>query len=208
MGGGLDESLIQRASEGDQDALAALLGEVTPELRARVDSRIGKAYRGALDADDILQVTFVEAFMRINTFENRGGEAFMGWLSRIAENNLRDAIRALDAAKRPSPTKRVHAKRTNDESYATLVGVLGGTFTTPSRVAAAGEAHTAIDRAIAQLPPDYAQVIRDLDLAGKSVEEVASAMGRSKGAVHMLRARAHEALRDQMGNASQFFSFG
>ncbi|NET51613.1 MAG: hypothetical protein F6K09_23750, partial [Merismopedia sp. SIO2A8] len=59
-----------------------------------------------------------------------------------------------------------------------------------SRAAAAGEAHTAIDRAIAQLPPDYAQVIRDLDLAGKSVDEVASAMGRSKGAVHMLRARA------------------
>ncbi len=204
----MDESLIERATSGDQDALATLLERVTPDLRARVESRIGKAYRGALDADDILQVTFVEAFMRIDTFENRGAEAFMGWLSRIAENNLRDAIRALDAAKRPSPTKRVHAKRTNDESYATLVGVLGGTYSTPSRAAAMGEAHSAIDIAIAKLPPDYAQVIRDLDLAGKSVDEVASSMGRSKGAVHMLRARAHEALREQMGNASQFFSFG
>jgi RNA polymerase sigma factor (sigma-70 family) len=63
-----------------------------------------------------------------------------------------------------------------------------------------------MEGALRQLPPDYEKVIRLYDLAGKSPAEVAQEMGRSQGAVFMLRARAHDRLREVLGSSSQFFS--
>jgi DNA-directed RNA polymerase specialized sigma24 family protein len=44
------------------------------------------------------------------------------------------------------------------------------------------------------------------DLEGHSVEEVAASLGRSPGAVYMLRARAHRQLAEIMGAPSRFLS--
>ncbi|XOV74895.1 MAG: RNA polymerase sigma factor [Phycisphaerales bacterium] len=86
--------LLANARSGDDAALAALLERITPELRRRIIPRIGPRYRSSIDEDDVLQVTFIEAFIRFPAFEDRGEDAFMSWLLRISENNLRDAIRA------------------------------------------------------------------------------------------------------------------
>jgi len=55
------------------------------------------------------------------------------------------------------------------------------------------------------LPPDYEKVVRLYDLQCKSAVEVAAELGRSEGAVYMLRARAHERLKQELGSSSQFF---
>lgn len=203
-----EEQLVERAAHGDSDALGDLLMEIAPQLRARIEPEIGARYASLISADDILQVTFLEAFLRFERFDSRGPGAIMAWLSRIAQNNLRDAIRGLDAAKRPSPAKRVTAGRASDESYDGLVQAIGATFSTPSVKAARHEAHRFLDEAIEELPEDYAQVIRAFDLEGHSAGDVASMMGRSVGAIYMLRARAHESLREAMGTASRYFSLG
>ena len=52
------------------------------------------------------------------------------------------------------------------------------------------------------LPPDYARTIQLYDLEDRSVEEVAAAMGRSAGAVFMLRTRALDRLRVLLGDAA------
>ncbi len=43
------------------------------------------------------------------------------------------------------------------------------------------------------------------DLEGRSVEDVAGALGRTPGAAYMLRARAHRWLREILGRSSDFF---
>jgi len=199
-------TLLANARSGDDAALAALLERITPELRRRIIPRIGPRYRSSIDEDDVLQVTFIEAFIRFPAFEDRGEDAFMSWLLRISENNLRDAIRALEAAKRPSPSARIRRGAQTD-SYDTLIDAIGATRTTPSRVAGKDEAVEHLDTAINKLPPDYAEVIRALDIEQRPADEVAMAMGRSTGAVYMLRSRAHDALRNELGSASQLFSF-
>jgi DNA-directed RNA polymerase specialized sigma24 family protein len=55
------------------------------------------------------------------------------------------------------------------------------------------------------MPPDYSTVIRMYDLEGRGAESVASAMGRSTGAVYMLRSRAHDMLRTLI-EGSDFFT--
>jgi DNA-directed RNA polymerase specialized sigma24 family protein len=63
-----------------------------------------------------------------------------------------------------------------------------------------------LQEAIKALPDIYAKVVRMYDLEGRAVAEVASSLGRSEGAVYMLRARAHERLHEIMGRTSEFFS--
>ena len=155
-----------------------------------------------------MQVTYLEAFLLVQNFEPRGEGAFEAWLSQIAENNLRDALRGLQAAKRPDPRKRVQlGAGASGDSMVALVELLGSSpDLTPSRDAARGEHTQILDRTLGELPPDYERVVRMYDLEGLSAPEVAEHLGRSTGAIYMLRARAHERLRELMGSPSQFFT--
>lgn len=203
-----EHTLLHNAIQGDEAALTALLRELTPELRRRVASRIGPQYRSIVGEDDVLQVTFLEAYLQIDRFEPRGDGALLAWVTKIAENNIRDAIRGEQAGRRPSPGDRLRAPAGRGESFDGLVFALGATYTTPSHEARMGEAVTRLTAAIDALPQDYAKVVRGIDLQGRSASDLAGDLGRSVGAVHMLRARAHDALRESLGSASQLFSFG
>lgn len=200
-----EEALLRKAVEGDNDALSELLVRVGPQVEAGLDGKIGSHHRSAFDESDVLQVTYLEAFLRIRHFEPAGVGSFVRWLQRIAENNLLDAVRALDRDKRPPREKQVTRIR-GEGTYVTLLGTLTGTTGTPSRYASKAEAKTVLERALASLPADYATVVRELDLECRPVAEVATSLSRSKGAVHMLRARAYDRLRELLGSASQFFT--
>ena len=200
-----DGDLARRAAGGDDKAFAALLKRHGPTVRDRIKHAIGQHWRSVLDEDDVMQVTYLEAALKLKTFSDRGEGSFLAWIQRIADNNLKDCIRGLERAKRPDPRRRL-ADKPAGESYAALVEVMGFTLTTPSVQAAKGEMVTELDRALAKLPPDYEKVLRLYDLQGKDVEAVASDLGKSQGAVYMIRARAQERLAEVIGNESRFFS--
>ncbi len=202
------EALLAKARGGDRTALMGLLEHCGPRVRERIVPKIGGWLQAHLDADDVMQVTYLEVVLRLDRFTSGGVSGFIAWVTRLAENNLIDAVRSLEASKRPSPRKRVsQARRAGGESYLGLVEMLGATYTTPSRDAAKQEAKSFLEIALDKLPPDYAKVIRMYDLKGCPIEEVGEALGRSRGAVYMLRARAHERLREAIGTESQFFSY-
>lgn len=199
------EPTLEAARAGDREALIRLLDAVGPMVRRRLAEKLPPAMKSSIDEDDLMQVTYIEAVMRFRGFTTGGVSGFLAWLTRLAENNLIDAVRAMEADKRPDPRKRVRGGP-NADSMAQLVELLGMTYTTPSRMAARDEANAALDRSLTKLPGVYEKVIRLYDLEGRTVEEVAAEIGRSAGAVYMLRARAHERLRELLGSASQFFS--
>jgi RNA polymerase sigma-70 factor (ECF subfamily) len=204
MGGSIS-TLLTRAVDGDDDALSSLLEQFGPQIRAGLS--IGPAYRALLDPDDVMQVTFIEAFLQIQQLSTADEDAFVAWLRQIAQNNLRDAIRALECDKRLSPKDQVAVPRSDDSTVA-LFDLVGASASTPSRRASTDEIRKIVESAIRTLPPDYAAVIRLFDLEGHGGLEVAAALGRSRGAVHMLRARAHDQLRERLGSSSRFFSDG
>ncbi len=184
-------ALLERAVAGDADALSALLQSHGPAIEP--DLRISPSWRTVLDPADVMQVTYLEAFLRIGSFEPGRGTSFRRWLRRIAEHNLLDAIRGLERQKRPHPHNQVRALSYED-SLTGLYQLLGATSATPSREAATREALEQLEAAVRELPERYAQVVRLYDLENRSIEDVAAQLGRSPGAVHMLRARAHERL--------------
>lgn len=200
-----EESIVSKAVAGDEEALSTLLHEAAPLLRAKLGKTISAKWQSVLDVDDVLQVTYLEAFLRISRFEYKGPGSFAGWVSRIAENNLRDAIRELERLKRPQPQDRVTHGPGDESSFALLEG-LGFTTTTPSRHAAHGEVRNAIESALSGIPDDYAKVVRLYDLEGLSAQEVAARINRSTGAVYMLRSRALDRLRESFASETRFFS--
>lgn len=198
-----EEQLVHAAVGGDTVALSALLRAHGPRLREQLS--IDRRWQSVLEADDVLQVTYLEAFLKISTFVPGGSNAFYGWLRRIAENNLRDAIKGFEAQKRPPPALAMDVA-VSDQSTVALFDLLGVASATPSRAAASSEMRNSLDRALKALPRDYADVIKAYDLDGLPVTDVASQLGRSPGAVHMLRARAHDQLRVLLGPSGNFFS--
>lgn len=199
-----EQQLLASAVTGDEGALAVLLERVGVQFHAELEARIGAPYRGLVGGDDILQVTFLEAFLRIRTFVPGGSGSFVAWLRRIADNNLRDAIRELEREKRPPPGKRVTAGA-DDDSYVSLLERIAGTATTVSRAAGRRELKELLNDALRKLPGDYEEALRLYELGGLSAPEVAERMGRSHGAVRMLLARARDRLREILGTASRYF---
>jgi len=196
--------LVKRAVGGDADALSILLAEFGPRLEAAL--HIGRRWRPVIDVADVMQVTYLEAFTQIGRFNPEGG-SFLRWLRTIAANNLRDAIRGLSGRNRPPPERRI-AMDGNTDSMVELFESLNATTTTPSRASGKNEIHALIRAAVDRLPTDYRTVVQTYDLDGKSIADVATALDRSKGAVHMLRARAHDHLRAMLGAESLYFEAG
>lgn len=201
------DDLLAKALAGDTKSLMSLLEALGPQVRQRIEPKISPHLRSSLDADDVMQITYVEAVMRLGRFNKGGGASgFLAWLSRLAENNLIDAIRSLEAAKRPDPSMRVVSHAGRAESMVALIDILGVTSTTPSVVAAKDEAASHLERALSSLPPDYEKVVRMYDLEGRPIADVAKTVGKSEGAAYMLRARAHDRLKELMGPSGNFFS--
>ena len=200
-----EEHLARLAQQGDEKALSILLERAGLELQAQIEMRMGTRYRGQFDADDVLQVTFLEAFLRIHSLDVRGPGSFTAWLRRIADNNLLDAIREVERDKRSPPGRRVEFTG-RDESYVALVEQIAAATSTASRICARHELQQGVDAALRELPSEYETALRLFELEGLSGEEVAKKMDRSHGAVRMLLARARARLAEVLGSDSRFFS--
>ncbi|MEW6741737.1 MAG: sigma-70 family RNA polymerase sigma factor [Planctomycetota bacterium] len=147
-------------------------------------------------------MTYLEAFLRIGSFVWTGPGSFSDWLRRIAENNLRDAIRELERDKRPPPGLRLAS---SGDFCVALLERMDATTTAASRKLSREESLRALDAALNQLPADYERVIRLYELEELSGPEVAERMNRSHGAVRMMLGRARARLSELLGSESRFF---
>lgn len=197
------DKLVSQAASGDLDAMTSLLERYGPEIRHGL--HIERRWQSQLEPDDVMQVTYLEAFLEIRRVRSLHGQSFLAWLQRIAANNLRDAIRGLRRRKHPQPERRVQPT-SNADSCVALWNMLGTTSTTPSRTVSRKETQNRIQESLEQLPPDYRAVIQMYDIENRPISEVAQTLARTQGAVHMLRARAHDRLRESLGAAAGYFS--
>lgn len=193
------ESRIRKAIAGDADALTSLLRQFGPEVERSL--QINSVWQTMLEPADVMQVTYLEAFLRIGAFDPDRADSFVAWLRRVAQNNLKDAIRGLERQKQPQPRDRIKPPKFED-SLVGLYEMLEAGTSSPSRQVRRQEACSLLESSIRLLPDRYAEVVRRYDLECQPIGDVANALGKSPGAVHMLRARAHDRLREQLGSAS------
>src|SRR5262245_53596922 len=92
--------LLDRARRGDPAARERLAERFLPRLLRWAHGRLPARARGALDTDDLVQVTLMKALQRLESFEPRGEGAFLAYLRQILLNSVRDELR------RPPPAER------------------------------------------------------------------------------------------------------
>lgn len=198
-----DEQLLLRARSGDKDALEQLLLRHGPAIRERLE--INPKWRSVLEANDVLQVTYLEAFLHIGDFKG-DARSFGSWLRRIAENNLRDAIQALERDKRPQPGDRIGPPRDQND-YGWLYDLLTGSMSTPSWHAMSKEMRGVLETEVDALPRDWSNIIRWVFFDGLGVSDIAKKLNKTPGAVHLMRIRAVARLRERLGSDSRFMSY-
>ncbi|MBI4585870.1 MAG: sigma-70 family RNA polymerase sigma factor [Planctomycetes bacterium] len=199
-----DEDLLVAAVRGDRSALTALLERYSPAVRQKLAGAIPAQWQSVLSLDDVMQEAYIDAILDIRQLKADNGEAFLAWLTTLANRTLLDTLRMLGAEKRGGDRRRIHPS-TGGDSTTTLYQSLVEASSTASRGAARKEALEALEQALGQLPEIYRQVVRLYDLEGLTAKEVGELVERSPGAVFMLRARAHRRLREILGSGSRYF---
>lgn len=86
-------ALLDRVRGGDGQARERLVSRFLPVLRRWAHGRLPVPARGAVDTDDLVQVTLLRALDRLHTFEPQGEGAFLAFLRRILLNQIRDELR-------------------------------------------------------------------------------------------------------------------
>ncbi len=205
--GEADRELVTNAVSGDRVALERLLLNYYTQLSQHVAPRLPMYIQTVVNVDDILQQTFMQVFRDIGNFQPRSDLSFFAWLKTIAEHRIQDAVKELKRKKRGGD--HVRLRRPEDRgtsSVVSLIEMLSADGRTASQSVARGEAIQAIQVAIASLPDDYREAIHLKYMEGRSLEEVATQMNRSPGAVRGLIDRAKQKMRAAMGRSSRWFS--
>ena len=94
-----EAELVKQAVMGNTRALTALLERVGPEVRRRIAPAIPSRWRPMVSLEDLMQETYIDAFLDVHRFHMRGDNSFLSWLMTIARRNLVDALRMLEADK-------------------------------------------------------------------------------------------------------------
>lgn len=180
-----NEALAHAAAAGDREALEALLCSSLPELRALVERRTGRLLKSRMTETDIVQSVCREILSRGATFQHPSANAFRRWLYTTTMRKLSNRRSDLVAEKRDA--LREQALEAPDGGPAELTD---GEAPSPVSRAIVTEELDRLERALAELPDEYRQVIVLAKIGGHSREEIAAEMGRSAGSVRMLLHRA------------------
>ncbi len=188
------QHLIALAKEGDESALNQLCSVYGERVRRIIRFRLDQKLRPKLDSVDVVQDALILALGGLQDFTYRDEGDFLRWLSRIAENKLRDIFDKFHTDKRDIH-REIPFKQEGESTESCFVGTAGpiGT-TTPSVIMCRKEALDRLEKALDELKPEYKEVVMLKRIEGLSHAEIAERLDKNTGAVRMLLARAMAAL--------------
>jgi RNA polymerase sigma-70 factor, ECF subfamily len=166
-----DRALIERAKTGDRPAFREL---VERHQRRAFAIALGLV-RDENDAKEIVQEAFLRVYRGLDAFN--GQSSFFTWLYRIVTNLSIDLMRK--PARRDAEFD--DGREIKDELDIPLLARIDGAD--PQDVVRRGEIRIRIQSALDALPPYHRGVILMREIEGMSYEEMAQAMGVSKGTI-------------------------
>lgn len=179
----LTGELVQRAKNGDHDALGLLMARYLPRLERWASGRLPDHARSLLDTGDLVQETLMRALERLDQFEVRSPGGFQAYVRQAVLNRIRDQVRR---SRRWPVTEEPELTEDRGPS--------------PLDLAIESDLLERYERAMATLNEEERRFIHlriELDL---SYEDVAAIMGRSSSdAARMAVQRALRKLGEAMG---------
>ena len=169
-----DRGLIAKAQQGDRVAFRQLVERHQRRAFAIALSLV----RDENDARELVQDAFLRVFKGLNSFQ--GGSSFFTWLYRIITNLSIDLIRKPGRQLADIDESRFESDESQEADFPLLSRVDGSD---PADVVRRREIAGRLQAALEALPPYHRGVIVMREIEGLSYEEMAQAMGVSKGTI-------------------------
>jgi RNA polymerase sigma-70 factor (ECF subfamily) len=186
------ESLsLEALKNGDKTEFARLVNQYSSKIY-RLALRI---LNDPLQAEDVLQETFLKAFRSIGSFEGRSSVST--WLYRIAANESLMIIR------RRKPETALVDEKDQDDDEATDETIVTDWCCMPEEELLTNESRKFMNEAIQKLSPALRVVFMLRDIDGLSIKETADALDLSEAAVKTRLLRARLSLREQLSKYYQ-----
>ncbi len=173
-----DESQLVERARFDPQAFGELYERYKERIQAYIAQRVGNAQ----DSEDLTANTFVRAFDKLDTYEDRG-LPFAAWLYRIAHNLVANWHR--DNGKRHFlPLEHLWAHNDNSD--------------TPAEEIEREEVESALWDAIERLPEDRRQLVLYKLQSHLSNLEIGKTMQKSESAIKSLYFRTLATLKEDL----------
>ncbi|MHC4797990.1 MAG: sigma-70 family RNA polymerase sigma factor [Planctomycetota bacterium] len=188
------QQLVALAQDGDKSALDQLCKVYSERVQRIVRFRMGKELRGKLESMDLVQDAFVAAVKDLDRFEYRDEGDFLRWMSKIAENRIRDNLKRFHADKRDirREVPMDHRESPTGDNRPRMPEPIR--TTTPSVIMSISEELNKLENAMNLLKTEYREVIVLNQIEGLSLKQIGDKLGKSPDAVRMLVARAMASL--------------
>jgi RNA polymerase sigma-70 factor (ECF subfamily) len=177
------------------DASGPSLERFRSYLSLLARAQLGAAYRGKLDASDIVQQTLLDAHEKLSQFRGSTTAEMVAWLRQILARNLADVHRDFDREKRDIARERSLDVQL-DQSSARLEQWLEAVQTSPVDRVDKNEQLLRLAAALAQLPEPQRTAIELHHLHGLSLTATAQQLERTEPSVAGLLRRGLAALRE------------
>lgn len=180
--------LLLRWHDGDAGAMAELVQQELPFVRAEVHKRLGPHLRRHHDTDDIIQATLVQALRSAPRFVVSDRDKLRGLLARMTENAL------LVQAERALAQKRDVRREVSAASRTVLDLDVASSATGPEQAADRAETREWVRLALELLAPEDRAVIVLRDYEELGFAEIAARLGIAEDAARMRHRRVRPKL--------------
>jgi RNA polymerase sigma-70 factor (ECF subfamily) len=192
-----EAALLERLRGGDKQALAELYSSHRERLVRLVSFRLAPRLYGRVDAEDVLQESYLAAAARLEHFFKRPDGSFFVWLRVVVLQTLteihrahfgaqiRDANREISLEARPGP----------QNTSAALAAQLVAKLTSPSQVAIRAEIASELEAALQTMSGIDREVLALRHFEELSNQETAEVLGIDQKAASIRYVRALKRLK-------------
>ncbi len=194
------DRLLQRAAQGDQQGLGALLAQHRDRLRRMIALRLDRRLQGRIDPSDVIQEAYLEASARLAEYVRDPSMPFFLWLRFLTSQKLVTLHRHHLGVQMRDPGQEVALDHNPfpEASSAALAAHLLGHDTRPSEAAIRAEMKLRVQEALNRMDPLDREVLALRHFEQLSRAEIARVLDISEAAAGKRYIRALERLKKDL----------
>jgi len=192
------DQLLQRAAQGDQQGWGALLERHRARLRRMVAMRLDRRLQGRIDASDVIQEAYQEAWSRLPEYLRQRPAPFFMWLRYLTGQKLLELHRQHLGTRMRDASREVSLYHGTmpETSSAALAAQLLGRDPQPSEAAIRAEMKIRLEEALNTMDPLDREVLALRHFEHLSNAETAQVLGLGTSAASKRYLRALKRLKD------------
>lgn len=190
-------TLVTQAKAGDGQAFNKLMERYLQRILRIVRARLGSKLREKLESMDVVQNVMVRVVKSFNKFEVKDESAFLHWVSKLVQNEIRD-LADYHHAKKRDLTKEIDEKASEVSQGKMTEQLPETTIYTPSVIVRLKQEVKELEKAMDQLTEKDREVLIMRQYEGMAFKDIGEELKIGAEAARKQYARAMDRLTDLM----------